>query len=127
MALFTKKTEEKKSGSDIAPKKKKPAVSGGSTRSSNADLSRVLLAPRVTEKASFTADAGAYIFNIDPRTTKEEVKKAVRKIYNVHPIKIAIIPIPAKKVFSRKGGHGVKSGGKKAVVYLKKGETIEIV
>jgi ribosomal protein L23 len=44
-------------------------------------------------------------------------------LYGVTPTKIAITQIKEKIVF-RRGKTGVRSGGKKAVVYLKKGETI---
>jgi len=44
----------------------------------------------------------------------------------VKPEKVRVAAIPAKKVFVR-GKKGVKSGGKKAYVYLKKGDKIELI
>ncbi len=90
------------------------------------DLSHVLRRPRVTEKASMKAEAGVYAFEIDVASTKKDVSAAVKKLYNVVPVKVAIVPIPPKNVIVR-NKRGVKSGGKKAYVYLKEGDKIEFV
>lgn len=90
------------------------------------DLSQVLVRPRITEKATMTSEKSVYVFNIDPKTTKKLVEKAFVEKYKVTPIKINTVTIPAKKVFVR-GKAGKKAGYKKAYIYLKKGETIEII
>jgi len=81
---------------------------------------------RITEKASIAADGGRYTFNVENNATKNEIKKAIKMLYKVEPVKITITKI-AKKIVTRRGVKGVKSGGKKAVVYLKKGDKIEFV
>ena len=86
----------------------------------------VLLRPRITEKASFITEYGAYTFDVLSRATKIQVKQAIREVFNVTPIRVNMIKIPQKSVFAR-GKAGVKSGGKKAIVYLKKGDKIEFV
>jgi large subunit ribosomal protein L23 len=86
--------------------------------------------PRITEKAAIVADKdNVYTFNIAPDATKLDVKKAIEKIYKVAPIKVAITKIPTKKVQVRgqRGKFGSKNGGKKAYVYLKKGDKIDFV
>ena len=90
------------------------------------DLSHILRRPRVTEKASMKAETGVYAFEIDVSATKNDVAAAVKKLYNVSPIKIAVVPIPPKNVIVR-NKRGVKKGGKKAYVYLKEGDKIEFV
>jgi ribosomal protein L23 len=50
----------------------------------------------------------------------------VKELYKVTPVKVNIINLPAKIVFTR-GKSGRKAGVKKAVVYLKKGDKIEFV
>jgi len=82
--------------------------------------------PRITEKAAMFADKGMYTFNVMPSANKIEIKKAMKLLYNVNPVKVAIIQVAEKNVFIR-GKKGVKQGGKKAVVYLKKGDKIEFV
>lgn len=87
------------------------------------NIDNVLKRPRVTEKASLLAEKGIYVFEIDPRANKTMVKIAVKEIYKVSPLKINITNLPAKSMTSR-GIKGIKTGKKKAVVYLKKGDTI---
>lgn len=88
------------------------------------DLNRVLIRPHVTEKASMKAESSVYVFKIDPKATKAQVEKAFTEKYKIDPIKVSTVTIPAKNVFVR-GKKGLKSGYKKAYIYLKKGEKIE--
>lgn len=87
--------------------------------------SSALTRPRITEKATFLSERGVYVFEVSPRATKREVAAAVRELYKVTPAKVAMAPIPRKKILV-KGKRGETGGGKKAYVYLKKGEKIEI-
>jgi large subunit ribosomal protein L23 len=82
--------------------------------------------PRITEKGAMGAEKGIYTFNVEKNATKSELKKVIKAMYKVTPVKIAITQITAKSVFIR-GKKGTKQGGKKAVVYLKKGDKIEFV
>lgn len=79
--------------------------------------------PRVTEKAALASEGGVYTFDVSTKATKNEIKKAILATYKVTPIKVNILTLKPKKVFIR-GNWGVKGGGKKAVVYLKKGDKI---
>ncbi len=90
-------------------------------------LADVLLRPRITEKASILSGQNAYVFDISPRANRKEVAAAVFKKYGFKPIRVNITAIKAKKILSRRGTPGLKPGGKKAVVYLKKGDKIETV
>ncbi len=83
----------------------------------------LILGSRITEKSAIEADKGIYTFNVAPIANKNEIKKAIKMIYNVSPVKISITQI-TKKVVMRGGIMGVKQGGKKAVVHLKKGDKI---
>jgi large subunit ribosomal protein L23 len=58
-----------------------------------------------------------------PEANKNEIKKAIKMLYGVTPVKVSVTQIQ-DKVVMRRGIIGKKSGGKKAVVYLKKGEKI---
>ena len=91
------------------------------------DLAHVLLTPRITEKATSVEAGNVYVFNVLPSATKLSVKEAVRSIYKVTPRMVHMVSIPSKRVRSmRTGVQGSKRGGKKAYVYLKKGETITL-
>lgn len=79
--------------------------------------------PRVTEKSAISAEKNIYTFNVAQNANKNEIKKAIKFIYGVTPINVAVTQI-AKKTVTRRGITSVKQGGKKAVVYLKKGDKI---
>lgn len=90
------------------------------------DLSSILTRPHITEKATMTSESSVYVFQIPQTATKADVLKAFTLKYKSTPVKVATVRIPAKKVFVR-GKRGVSSGYKKAYIYLKKGEKVEIV
>lgn len=81
--------------------------------------------PRITEKATFSAEKGAYIFEIVQDATKATVAKAIEALYKVVPRKVNIVRNPAKVVFVR-GKVGKKQAVKKAIVFLKKGDKIDL-
>lgn len=91
---------------------------------SKAKYAGVLLRPRITEKANMAALANVHTFEVAPLATKHQVAKAVQAFYKVIPVKVNMVRNPSKKVFAR-GKKGVKSGVKKALVYLKAGDKIE--
>lgn len=87
----------------------------------------VLKAPRITEKAAIAADKNnVYVFEVAKSATKHSVALSVKESYKVTPEKIRIVNLPPRHVFVR-GKSGVKSGVKKAYVYLKKGDKIELL
>lgn len=82
--------------------------------------------PRITEKASNVSEQNVYTFNVGVSANKKEIKKAIFSLYKVTPLKINILSVPYKNIMS-KGKKGVRGGGKKAVVYLKKEDKIEFI
>ena len=90
----------------------------------------VLISPLITEKmTNLTADSGKYGFLVNPDSNKIEIAKAIQKKFNVHVVNVRTINHPGKmKTQFRKGGRftGRSSKFKKAIITLKKGETIEI-
>ena len=89
-------------------------------------MTTIIKNPRVTEKASFAAEQNVYTFDISASANKTEIKKAIFALYKVHPLKVNVLSIPRKKTMS-KGKAGVRGGGRKAFVYLKKGDKIEFI
>lgn len=126
-AESTEKVEKKEVDKKApAPAPTKKVTPQGDTSEHN--ISRILLQPRITEKATLGIERGAYVFDVAPDANKRQVMQAVQKVYNVQPVKVHMTKIPSKDVRNmRTGIKGVKSGGKKAYVYLKKGETISIL
>jgi len=88
----------------------------------------VLTRPRVTEKATDLAGAKypVFTFEVASTATKSEIMKAVKAKYKVEPIKVNIVSLPAKKMVVR-GREGHKPAVKKALVFLKTGDKIELV
>ena len=95
---------------------------------SSALAEAVIISPRITEKASdMAADRNAYAFNVAPHATKNQIKQAVKDLYNVTAKKVHIVKLPRTKTRGRRGEQGMTGGGKKAYVYLKRGDSIEFV
>ncbi|MBI5004842.1 MAG: 50S ribosomal protein L23 [Candidatus Lloydbacteria bacterium] len=84
----------------------------------------IIKRPHITEKATHLSEKGIYVFEVSPKTNKREVVKAVQALYNITPVKVRMITVPAKKVFVR-GRVGFTAKMKKAMVFLKKGDVIE--
>lgn len=89
------------------------------------DAVKLIIAPRITEKASVQSSANAYTFVVTQDATKLNLAKEIKATYKVTPIAINITKLPGKAVFTR-GKFGRTSPTKKAVVFLKKGDTINI-
>ena len=87
----------------------------------------VLQRPRITEKATILTDDNVYTFEVAPDANKIQIKQAVRQTYGVVPEKVRTVNMPYKKVRSRRGNPGTKGGGKKAYVYLKEGDSIDLI
>jgi large subunit ribosomal protein L23 len=87
---------------------------------------QIIKNPRVTEKASFASEQNVYTFDITQSANKTEIKKAIFALYKVHPIRVNVLSVPKKNIMS-KGKEGIKGGGRKALVYLKKGDKIEFI
>ncbi|MDP2650426.1 MAG: 50S ribosomal protein L23 [bacterium] len=129
-----KRDSEKREVSVVAKPSAKPAVKEKSAprtqsvRGASETVQNVLRNPRITEKATADIERGVYVFDVSPDANKRQIHEAIRYVYKVSPIKVHIVNTPAKQVRSmRTGARGMKSGGKKAYVYLKKGESISIV
>lgn len=87
----------------------------------------VLLRPRITEKAAILSSGkNVYVFEVRKNATKQSISHSVKDAFGVTPEKVRMLSMPKKEVFVR-GKWGVKGGGKKAYVYLKKGDKIEII
>lgn len=95
-------------------------------KTTNSKTYDAIISPRITEKAAISAGSNAYIFNVKTSATKAQIAKAVEAIYKAVPTKVTIVRFRGKKVFAR-GKWGQTAGGKKAYVFLKKGETIQVM
>lgn len=86
---------------------------------------KVLIAPWITEAATAAMELNKYIFKVDPRATKAQIKKAIEDLYKVKVVSVNTIKI-ARKARNYGRTPGWKAGFKKAVVTVKKGDKIEL-
>lgn len=121
MSIFSKKDKKPK-----APAKNESSVTAGSTRATHLQSALFMKQPWVTEKAGDLSALGKYIFIVDRKVNKSEIKKAVESIYNVKVENINIISVKGKaKRLGR--SMGKTSSFKKAIVTLKHGQKIDII
>ncbi len=91
---------------------------------SDAAAYEIVRSPLVTEKATFLTQNNQYSFKVDVRANKNEIAKAVEKIFKVDVLSVNTVTVQGKqKVF--RGHRGVRSDFKKAIVRLKQGQTID--
>ena len=138
MGLFNrKKKDEKKDAqptpvSDAAekPSEKAPKVAAKKASPKRAgegtgDAYRILLRPIVTEKSMKLSESGQYVFEVAPGANKIAIKKAVKAVYGVDPTDVAVMRVLGRPSRSRYG-KGRRKHWRKAIVTLKKGQTIEV-
>ncbi len=86
--------------------------------------------PVVTEKAMRLGELGQYVFIVDPKANKVEIKKAVEELFEVDVLSVRTMKVKGK-MKSRFTKTGVMRGQaplrKKAIVTLKEGQIIDLV
>jgi large subunit ribosomal protein L23 len=87
--------------------------------------SKVIISPRITEKASMQSNANAYTFVVAKSATKHSIAAEIKKEYKVTPLAVNITNLPCKVKLVR-GKIGSTAPTKKAIVFLKKGDTIKL-
>jgi ribosomal protein L23 len=88
-------------------------------------IANILKRPWFSEKALIGTENGVYVFEVAESATKIDVANAVIAAYNVTPMKVRMVNLPAKKVALRtRRGVGTRARRHKAYVYLKAGDTI---
>lgn len=91
----------------------------------NTKYLEIIKAPVVTEKSAALAQTGKYVFKVDPKANKTEIKMAIEKLFNVKVEEISTINVVPKK--RRVGRYsGLSNRSKKAIVKLAEGQTIDL-
>lgn len=90
-------------------------------------LYQVLLAPQISEKATYVAEKNEQvIFKVAGDATKPEIKAAVELLFKVEVDSVQVLNVKGKvKRFGRTTGR--RKGWKKAFVCLKAGQEINFV
>jgi len=86
---------------------------------------RIIIQPVVTEKTNIMRESHKYVFKVDARANKYQIMEAVRKQYNVHPLKCNVIRTATKpkRVRYRLGW---TASWKKAIITISAEEKIAI-
>ena len=91
------------------------------------DAMSVLIRPVVSEKTYALMDKGTYVFVVDPRSTKVDVRNAVERTFNVKVTNVNTLNRKGKQTRNRRTGvRGSKPDTKRAIVTLKQGDTINL-
>ncbi len=91
------------------------------------DINYIIKAPMLTEESTIqTESKNQYVFRVDPKANKHQIRDAVEKIWSVKVMSVNTMNYQGKK--RRRGRiEGRKPDWKKAVVTLRKGDSIELL
>ena len=81
--------------------------------------------PIITEKATILSEFNKTVFKVHSGANKRSIKKNIEKIFKVTVVKVNIINQKRKKKI-KQGKLSIKPGYKKAIITLKKGQSIDL-
>tara|TARA_B100001093_G_C26090428_1_gene702528 strand:- start:238 stop:531 length:294 start_codon:yes stop_codon:yes gene_type:complete len=81
--------------------------------------------PIITEKATILSEQNKTVFKVHSNANKNIIKKNIEKLFKVNVVKVNIINTKTKKKI-KQGKISTKSGYKKAIITLKKGQSIDL-
>jgi len=81
--------------------------------------------PIITEKATILSEQNKTVFKVHSGANKRSIKKNIEKLFKVTVVKVNILNQKRKKKI-KQGKPSVKPGYKKAIITLKKGQSIDL-
>ena len=84
-----------------------------------------ILAPVITEKATYLSDQNKVVFRVAKDATKVEIAEAIQELFKVTVVKVNTITVKGKTKRWR-GRLGRRSDIKKAIVTLAEGQSIDV-
>ena len=84
-----------------------------------------IIRPIITEKATILSEQNKTVFKVHKRANKINIKKNIEKLFKVKVVKVNIVNLKSK-IKLKQGKLSKKSGYKKAIVTLKKGQSIDL-
>lgn len=86
---------------------------------------RLVKRPHISEKAVAMASQGTYVFEVPVTAEKIAVKKAIEGMYKVKVTRVRTVHVKGKTIYrGRRPGH--RNDFKKALVTLKKGQSLDL-
>ena len=89
------------------------------------NLLDTIVSPVITEKATSLSEFNKIVFKVHKGANKNSIKKSIEKIFKVNVIKINTINLKGKTKMVR-NKKSKKPGYKKAIITLKKGQSIDL-
>tara|TARA_B110001454_G_scaffold180289_1_gene173850 strand:- start:166 stop:459 length:294 start_codon:yes stop_codon:yes gene_type:complete len=84
-----------------------------------------IISPMITEKSTNMSEQNKIVFKVSSKANKNNLKKNIEKIFKVNVTKVNIINKQNRTKIAR--GKKIKvQGYKKAIITLKKGQTIDL-
>ena len=84
-----------------------------------------IISPLITEKSTNLSEQNKVVFKINKKANKISIKKNIEKIFKVNVIKVNIIN-KQNRTKTRRGRKIKIQGYKKAIITLKKGQSIDL-
>ena len=84
-----------------------------------------IISPIITEKATILSEQNKTVFKVHAKANKKIIKRNIEKLFKVNVVKVNIIN-QKTKLKMRQGKKSYKRGYKKAVITLKKGQSIDL-
>ena len=81
--------------------------------------------PIITEKATILSEQNKTVFQVHSGANKNSIKKSIEKLFKVTVLKVNIINTKTKRKI-KQGRISTKPGYKKAIITLKKGQSIDL-
>ena len=85
----------------------------------------ILVSPVITEKSSMLSESNKVVFKVHKGASKKAIKRSIEKIFKVNVVKINTINLKGKTKLVR-GRKTSKPDVKKAIITLKKGQSIDL-
>ena len=84
-----------------------------------------IINPIITEKATVLSEQNKTVFKVHKGANKKTIKKNIEKLFKVNVVKVNIINLKSKAKM-KQGKQSFKTGHKKEIITLKKGQSIDL-
>ena len=84
-----------------------------------------IIAPNITEKSTSLSEFNKIVFKVQKNASKSAIKRSIENIFKVNVVKINTINLKGKTKIVR-NKKAFKPGYKKAIITLKKGQSIDL-
>ena len=84
-----------------------------------------IISPVITEKSTKLSEMNKVVFKVNRNLNKKQIKSKIEKIFKINVVKVNVINRKSKIKISR-GNKIKKTGYKKAIITIKKGQNIDL-